>query len=357
MSSGDLINSRAWNSFFKGGIYGTDYNILMHRSDGLQTLSIIPGMQIIDHIPEARNAWGQFSLVKVMKNLFQVACTNQRVTKCILLSGDSIPLCPFNEFFSQAMSNGPETGTLGLTRLDLIDGELLLPNETHRERERTANKESWPRDWPWQWRGHSQWIILPRKHVQKMIDHFHVLQSVFGNSEIPDEHALGVFFNGLNMLDSLRNPHFMFADWEGPEFANCPECLEPHGVRGRNPRTTAGVDITSVFVENIRRNRPHFIAFRKVCSRSPIQENAPWLRNYICYGKACRDNFDRFPYTHFLSHGEGGRGDREIDQELFCPRCDVIALADREYREMCDCIRCRPRNVIQEEEEEEKVEN
>jgi hypothetical protein len=150
----------------------------------------------------------------------------------------------------------------------------------------------------------------------------------------------------------------MFADWEDERFVDCPVCLVPHGVLGTNPRTTAGVDITPVFVDTIRRNRPHFIAFRKVCSRSPIQENAPWLRNYRCNGEACRDNFDRFPYTHFLSHGEGGRGGRVADQELFCPRCDEISLANPLYREMCGCIRCQQRNVIQEEEEEEeKVEN
>ena len=368
MSAGEINNTGAWINFFRGGLYGVNYIILMHRSDGSLTPSIIPGMQIIDHIPEAINAWGKFSLLKVAKNLFQAACINQNVLKCMLLSGDSIPLCPFNEVYNQAINVGePETGTLGLSPLELNDdGELRLRNSTHRRRETSVNRKAWPEgwSWPWQWQHHSQWVILPRRHIQALINHFHVLRGVFENSEIPDEHALGVFFHGLGMLDTLRNPHFMFADWDTIEddenvlpFETCPECQTEHGKMGTNPRTRRGVEITPAFVAEIRRHdRQHFTMFRKVCPRSPVQYNAPWLRNYKCNGEACRDNLNRFPYIYFQSHGEGGRGG--VDRELLCPECDENALSNLDYKRNCGCVRCQAMNqtsnVIQGEEEKDE---
>jgi hypothetical protein len=323
MSTGDVNNAGAWAKFFSGGLFGINYILLMHRSDGSLLPSIIPGMQIIDHIPEAVNAWGKFPLLRVTKNLFQTACLNSKVTKCMLLSGDSIPLCPFNEVYERAMSSGPERGTLGLSKLMMKDDKMQLRNSTHRRREKTVNCTSWPSSWPWQWQGHSQWIILPIKHVQVMVDHFHILQAVFENSEIPDEHALGVFFNGVGMLDELRDPHFMFADWDTteddndvPPFETCPECLVKHGEMGSNPRTRRGQEITPAFIADIRRNEEsfRFTMFRKICPRSPIPYNSPWLRNYKCGGDRCRESSNRYPYSYFRSHGE--------DDQLFCPTCD-----------------------------------
>jgi hypothetical protein len=242
LSIGDIAHRTAWSAFFQG-VPSTDYAIWLHRADGHAT-SALPGARCV---PSHGTTRATFSIVKAQQVLFEAACQDESVSKCILLSGDTVPLHPFETVSKAIMSHAR----------GVLAWEAVASDE-QASRARLTRRYAWPREWEWVWRVASQWCALTREHVQLLSRYWGLLFHVFFTSHTPDEHLYPVFFHALGLLDSFVREPFMYVDWLHPTEAR--PCGREHHLY---PRTFHLEDLTPSRVRELRqRNR---LMLRKVC--------------------------------------------------------------------------------------------
>jgi hypothetical protein len=200
LSYGDIVQTALWKLFFKDADPST-YTIVIHMSQG-PSVSALEGAIVI---PTRPTGWGQFNLVEAQQALFDQAIDDPAVQKCVLLSGDSIPLYNFTTIYSQLMSD--DKGYLAY---------VVPSSRGHKSREGQVRKKAWPRDRPWKWYVASQWTVLHRSHVTLLRDNWALIQSVFNVQDfIADEHTYPVFFNGFGQLPSFHTTPIMRVSWSG----------------------------------------------------------------------------------------------------------------------------------------------
>lgn len=91
MSYGDIEQPTIWKAFFDG-IPTDKYSIYLHRADGVRT-SWCDSANVIDFIPSKYATW---SLVEISQALMTAGLHDDNNQIFILLSGDTIPIVPFN---------------------------------------------------------------------------------------------------------------------------------------------------------------------------------------------------------------------------------------------------------------------
>lgn len=198
LSYGDIVQSALWKLFFKDADPST-YTIVIHMSQG-PSVSALEGANVI---PTQPTKWGQFNLVEAQQALFERAIDDPAVQKCVLLSGDSVPLYDFTTIYSQLMSD--DKGYLAYE---------VPSNRCHISREGQVRKKAWPNDRPWKWYTASQWSVLHRSHVTLLRVNWALIQSVFNVPNfIADEHMYPVFFNGFNQLSSFHTTPITWVCW------------------------------------------------------------------------------------------------------------------------------------------------
>jgi hypothetical protein len=200
LSYGDIVQTALWKLFFKDADPST-YKIVIHMSQG-PSISALEDAIII---PTQPTGWGQFNLVEAQQALFERAIDDPAVQKCILLSGDSIPLYNFTTIYSQLMSD--DKGYMAYS---------IPTKRDHTIRESRVRKKAWPNDLPWKWYLASQWSVLHRSHVTLLQSNWALIQRVFNVPDfIADEHLYPVFFNGFNRLTSFHTTPVMWVSWSG----------------------------------------------------------------------------------------------------------------------------------------------
>lgn len=245
LSYGDIEQQGVWSSFFQSAA-PDQYTVLLHRVDGIQT-SWLPDCTVLLTRP---TAWATFSLVEVQQELFVTACKDPAVTKCILLSGDSIPLVSFQTMYA---------------RLTCDSKGYMKQYDTstkHLSREATVQKAAWPSEKQWSWPIAHQWVILTRAHVQLLQDNWTMLSQVFGSSLVPDEQVYVVFFKGFGYLDSFHNALSVRVNWRTPSGT----CVG-HTHRSL-PMTYHTADFTPQHLDWIYSEGAMFL--RKVCKTATV---------------------------------------------------------------------------------------
>jgi Core-2/I-Branching enzyme len=243
LSHNDIAHPRAWKAFFRAAPREA-YGIWLHRRDR-HTASELPGVTCI---PTHPTQYAKFSLVQAQQHLLEAACLDEEVTKCLLLSGDTVPLRSFDEVLT-LMSH--DKGVLAWS-------EGL--NQLQRGREATVRRDAWPEAWGWVWRIAPQWCLLTREHVRLLSKHWDVLADVFGESVAPDEHMYSVFFHAVGCLDSFLPEHFMHVDWY--QLTRPAAC----GIKHRaHPRTFHRADLNQRTIRELRERGA--VMLRKVCER------------------------------------------------------------------------------------------
>jgi hypothetical protein len=243
LSYGDIEQPGIWSSFF-AGVAADQYTTLLHRADGVQT-SWAPECTVIPHRP---TKWGTFSLVEAQQELFVTACKDPAVTKCILLSGDSIPIHSFQTIYAKLTCDSK-----GYMK--------QYESDQHLGREQTVNKAAWPSDTPWSWPIAHQWVILTRAHIQLLQENWTMLTQVFGSSQIPDEQVYIVFFKGFGFLDSFHDMRTIRVNWN----IQSDPCSEEHRSRPRAHHTS---DFTPQYMNWIYAEDAFFL--RKLCKTATV---------------------------------------------------------------------------------------
>ena len=254
MSYGDIEQETIWSSFFEDAPK-EKYSVLLHRADGIQG----SWLQDCEVIPTRPTEWGAFSLVEVQQDLFTTACMDQEVVKCILLSGDSIPLYSFKNIYDK------------LTRDE--KGYIMQYNsDKFKEREGTVNKAAWPTDKPWSWPIAHQWVILTRDHIYLLQDNWTMLTNVFSPSQVPDEQVYIVFFTGFGALHTFHILRSTRVNWH----TKSPSCSILHRSL---PLTHHTSDFTPQYVEWIYSEECFFL--RKLCKTATVTMNWSAVRPLI----------------------------------------------------------------------------
>lgn len=229
LSYGDIEQKEIWRPFFES----EQYTIFLHRADGH------PGCNVIPH---RATSWGTFSLVQAQQDLFNEAIKDPAVTKCVLLSGDSIPLY------------SPAFVFEALTRDDKGYIESHTPSNTnHIARQEGARSLQWP------WKVGSQWVVLTRKHVEMIQEHWTTITSVFEHVTVADEHVYPTFFNGC--LETFHTKPVMFVNWSKIP-SRCPLGHRPQ------PATYHVRDLTPHNMRHIYSTGCLFM--RKLCSSQQV---------------------------------------------------------------------------------------
>jgi hypothetical protein len=257
----DVDHLEVWAPFFAAAP-PDQYAIFIHSKEGVG--SGLPATVI----PTQPTEWSTWSLVEAQQSLFRTAMTNPAVTKCILLSGDSVPLYSFNALYAALMAD---------------DKGYMRKSKNKRSAAKKPNVAAWPKSLPFKWSLTSQWIILNRTHVTALEEHFSMLRSVFGSMYIPDEHVYVIFFDGLGLLDTFHlvppvhvqwdpTPHTLhtilcapITRFNRPPVRNRP-CSEWHRNR---PHTFHAEEFTQAKVAEIYASGALFL--RKVCRITPLR--------------------------------------------------------------------------------------
>ena len=255
----DVDHLEVWAPFFAAAS-PDQYAIFIHRKEG--TGSELPATVI----PTQPTEWGTWSLVEAQQSLFRTAMENPAVTKCILLSGDSVPLYSFAALYTAIMA----------------DGKGYIRKAKHkRSVTKIPNLEAWPRSKPFKWSLSSQWVILNRIHITALEEHFVMLSAVFGSMIIPDEHVYVIFFEGFGLLNTFHLVPPICVQWDHKPISIqnmlCKPmylfqrpvkkriCSEPHRDR---PHTFHAEEFTKAKVAEIYRSGAFFL--RKVCRIAPL---------------------------------------------------------------------------------------
>jgi hypothetical protein len=259
----DVDHLEVWAPFFAAAP-PDQYAIFIHRKEG--TGSELPATII----PTQPTEWSTWSLVEAQQSLFRTAIANPAVTKCILLSGDSVPLYSFAALYATLMAD--------------TKGYMRKANNK-RSTTKIPNIAAWPKSLPFNWSLTSQWIILNRTHVTKLDEHFSMLRSVFGSMSVPDEHVYVIFFDGLGLLDTFHLVSPIHVQWDPKQhtlhamlcqpitrFNRPPVRTRPCSEWHRNrPHTFHAEEFTPAKVAEIYRSGAFFL--RKVCRIAPLRFN------------------------------------------------------------------------------------
>jgi Core-2/I-Branching enzyme len=244
LSRGDIAHQRTWSAFFRDAPPDA-YGIWLHRADRGMA-SRLPGVTCV---PSHGTSRAMFSIVNAQQVLFQVACRDPAVTKCILLSGDSVPVQSF-EAVAASMLSHPK---------GILAWETEL-SDVQASRSHLARRDLWPKDWKWEWRAAAQWCVLTREHVGLLASYWGLVLHTFFSTHTADEHVYPVFFEGVGRLDSFVRQPFMFVDWGDPTTAT--HCGLPHNLY---PRTFHAEDCTPALLRRLRSGG--YATMRKVCER------------------------------------------------------------------------------------------
>ena len=252
LSYGDIEHQSIWSSFF-----GDKHAVFLHRADGLTT-STLPGCIVI---PSIQTAWGTFQLLQAQQNLFEEACKDPDVMKCVLLSGDTIPLYTIDKVLAKL--SGDDKGYM----------RPIANSATVMTTEKKIELSAWPIGMLWKGSFVSQWVVLHRDHVQLLHDHWPMLVQVFQNAHIPDEYMYYIFFYGVGVIDSFHMSSPMYVN-HSKRVIQCE--IKHHAT----PMTYHRSSFTPLEVKNIYKSDCLFL--RKVCPKTTIYMdwNKPWpLRN------------------------------------------------------------------------------
>jgi len=257
----DVDHLKIWTPFFAAAP-PDQYAIFIHRKEG--TGSELPATVI----PTQPTEWGTWSLMEAQQCLFRMAMADPAVTKCILLSGDSIPLYSFAALYKALMAD---------------DKGYIRKSSNKRSNKKIPNLAAWPSSTPFNWSLTSQWVILTRAHVTALDDNFPTLRTVFEHMSIPDEHVYIIFFDGVGLLDTFHLIPPVHVQWDPkhhtlhtmlcapitrfnrPPVRNRP-CSEWHRDR---PHTFHAEEFTVGKVAEIYASHAFFL--RKVCRITPLQ--------------------------------------------------------------------------------------
>jgi len=250
LSYGDIEQTTLWNNFFKDA-KSNQHVIYLHMAHG-GTTTAINGCKLI---PTQPTVWGGFSLVKVQQTLLTAAFSDTDTTKFILLSGDCIPLYPFDKIYAQLTAN--DKGYMNYTSTPTVS----ILNINH-PREAAINTAAWPVDRPWTWLKASQWSILNRTHVRLLEENWTMIVDVFRKMHVPDEHAYCIFFNGWGLLDTFYSESHMFDNRRAHSHA----CSIKHRSL---PKTYHTSEITSSFHRQIYSSG--FLFMRKMCKNDTFE--------------------------------------------------------------------------------------
>ena len=228
-----------------------------------------------ERVPWVRTGWGTFGTVRAQVQLFNAALADDDVACCVLLSGDSVPLVPFDEAYDALMEHagapGRADGGRSLLAARFADDAGVVLNTTHQRREagalelrREAIQHADSDAWAWHLGVASQWCALARRHVELLAAHWHVLESTFDGSSVPDEHVYAVFFR-----DALGDAAFaaeferrspMHTAWKGSIVCRSGP---NHADADTSPTSYHLAEISPMLVANAR--AAGFLFMRKVC--------------------------------------------------------------------------------------------
>jgi hypothetical protein len=252
MSYEDIDHADIWLRFFQDASEN-QYRIFLHTVNDISS-TVLPSCTRIPTIP---TKWGEFSLVAVQQALFEKACEDTDVYKCILLSGDSLPLYSFNYLYTKLIADAK-----GYMWYRYTPSTRRRP-VNHAENIKTSkmNTAAWPSSLPLKCAVTYQWCILHRDHIKCISDNFPMLTAVFEPSFIPDERMYAVFFTGVGQLNSFCLDAPMWIHWNG----KIQECSEKHRNR---PVTFHTSDFTEALIDRIYTTKSLFM--RKICKTADI---------------------------------------------------------------------------------------
>ena len=267
MAYSDILHADVWTRFFQDAP-ADQHTILMHSVDAI-TASVLPSCQMI---PTQPTAWGGFSLVRVQQALFETACKDPDVVKCILLSSDSAPLYSFRYLYDKLCSD--DKGYMYYSTENKCDPKYLL--------ERGLSMAAWPTGRPCKYSKTYQWCILNRMHVETLTREFGMIAAVFGKAIIPDEHVYSMVFESLGLLNTFHLQLVCWIQWKG-DAHRCPERL----THREKPLTYHTSNFTPAFVASIYSDNSFFM--RKLCSTAVL--TIDWSQNKLI--RASPDGNDR----------------------------------------------------------------
>jgi hypothetical protein len=166
-----------WNSFFKG-VDKSKYNIYIHYKENTQ-LKFLENYKLSDCI---NTTYGDISIIKAFNFIFKHAL-NDNNDMFLLLSGECIPLKPFDFIYNELMKNReysyfnicPQTQCFPRCNPTLS----FIPREYIQKA--------------------SQWCILNKKHIELILSDTNYLKWFDYEGTIPDEHCYitCLFYNKL----------------------------------------------------------------------------------------------------------------------------------------------------------------
>jgi hypothetical protein len=258
----DVEHREFWGPFF--AMAPPDkFTITVHSKLGKS--SWLPGAVMVPTIP---TEWGTFSLMDAQQSLFRTAALDRDVKKFILLSGDSIPLYRFDALYR---------------KLTADDKGFIRKVENEKSIKKNPNMAAWPREKKFNWSLSSQWVILNRRHVTLLENHYPMLRNVFGKMYIPDEHMYIIFFEGFGELPSFNIKAPIHVQWDklarqmnpllrfrlfrskAPVAKPCPE---NHRHR---PHTFHSEEMTPAKINEIYKSDAMFV--RKLCRLAYFEAN------------------------------------------------------------------------------------
>jgi Core-2/I-Branching enzyme len=199
LSTGDVSQPAIWNRFFSSAPRES-YKVYSHpKEPGLVTSEFLQGRIINNRVPTRH---GDVSLVKATLTLFSTAYYDDpEIEYFVLLSESTIPILPFNNIYNIIKQKGARS---------IINYNVPPPNSEHHSR---LSSVTTPALFAAAFFHHDQWIILHRRHVNKLLDHPSL--TLFRNVFAPDEHY---FMNVLvhqkgAALDEFVKHAATFVNW------------------------------------------------------------------------------------------------------------------------------------------------
>lgn len=187
-----IYQEELWKLFFGNHVYTWDYRIYLHASSGNYN-----GSLNVEQVKTVKSSWEKTMLAQfeLMRQFIQ----HTENTKLCLVSESCIPLLSFSE---------------------------LINNLNHNKSCFSGLKDPWWRV-PHHWRvignemikyckGHEQWWILDRRHIEIILNNEALLIKWFKNCNADNETYLGTFFNSRHLLneDNFLNGKFTYTDWK-----------------------------------------------------------------------------------------------------------------------------------------------
>jgi hypothetical protein len=263
LSYGDVVQVGVWWAFLRDAA-PSEFVVVLHRADGGRSSVLedaFPGQ--VKVVPTLPTKWGDVSLVTAAQALFDAACTDPTVHKCVLVSGDALPLVPFRDAYESLLES--EHGVLDY---------VAEPSAYHRSRFRSCNLAAWPRDLPRPAEetfplAH-QWCVLTRDQVATVRAHMGWIVRVFAGVFAADEHVYPTLFQALGQMDTFVDGSIMFVEMLQGRSKRC-----PHGHKHRSaPTTFHTADLTPFWLRALRERG--FLFLRKTCEPLPF---VPWEVN------------------------------------------------------------------------------